>query len=155
MPKNTALISLLVVAQLVALAGGALGETSLMANTTNACIDSTFFSWSPSMAAPSVILIDRRLNVDPGACTTANSSNASCSIDTGQDYLIAIVTGTQITNVPFCSWNCAGAGCGSILTDGSIGLPVELMGFGFEHEDEEPPEDVDEKSEAASDRGPR
>ncbi len=142
MPKIAALIILLVVAQLVALAGGALagGETSLMANTTNACISFTYKLWSPNMAAPTFIIIDRRVTFNPVAvCTTAAMNNASCNRDPGTPMLlVASASSTQISNAPSCSWNCGG--CGTIVTDGpTVGLPVELMDFGFEHEDEEPP----------------
>lgn len=137
-------ISLVVCACAVALAGGALAQdTSVIPNMTNACIDSTYKLFSPNMAAPTFVLIDRRLTVNPlTACTTAGSNSAACQRDSnGPGFLlIASASGAQLMNNPSCSWNCGA--CGTIITDSGDGLPVELMEFSVEVEDERDAEDV-------------
>ena len=142
MSRNVTLPVLLAFAQMVALAGGApaqTGEMATYANTTNACIDSTYKFWTPDMANPTLIIIDRRVTFNPMTlCTTAGMNSAFCNRDPGTPMLlVASAFSTQFPNSPFCSWNCGA--CGTIVTDGpNQGLPVELMGFGFE--DEEPAE---------------
>ena len=131
------MLSVVALVFLVGFAGGALGQfTTTIPNTTNACINSTFKSYTPNVTSPIAILIDRRVTFDPlVGCLTAVANNASCSRDGGSMLLVAAVSGTQITNSPSCSWDCGAAGCGTIVTDGNSGLPVELMGFGFEDEE--------------------
>ena len=129
--RNALLLSLLVFAPVFGLSTKALGQdVSTIVNTTNACINSTYRSWTPNMAAPMSILIDRRVTFNPlTLCTTAMSNNAGCARDGGTPMLlIATAVGTQLTMNPSCSWNCGV--CGTIVTNGANnGLPVELLDF--------------------------
>lgn len=103
-------------------------DTTLITNTTNTCINSTFKSWSPNMTSPvGGILIDKFLTVNPMTnCTIASSNNADCGLEAS--YVSAFAEFSQHTQSPSCAFNC---GCGTItINDVDDGLPVELMEFG-------------------------
>ncbi len=134
--KNVALFSLLGLALVLGPFGAATAQdVSTVTNTTNACIDSTYKLFSPNMAFPTLILIDRRVTFNPTAqCTAGIANSAACARDPGSPMLlIASASSNQIPNNPQCSWNCGP--CGTIITDGNIGLPVELMEFSVESEE--------------------
>ena len=134
MLQNVTLASLLAIAQLFGLAGVAVAQDmSTIANTTNTCINSTYKFFSPSMAAPTVIIIDRRVTFNPMTlCTTFMSNNAICVRDPAPIRLQASATGAA-TN-PYRIWNCGG--CGQIVTNSSDGLPVELLNFSVDDAEE-------------------
>ena len=129
MKKNVALLACFFIVLLIGLTDKVLAQDmTTVANTTNACINSTYKSYTPNIMSPTSILIDRRVTFNPTAvCTTAVMNNANCGRDAGSMLLIASAAGAQITMSPSCSWNCGG--CGTIVTDRNIGLPVELMEF--------------------------
>jgi hypothetical protein len=139
-PKKVIIAVLFAFSQMITLASGALagGDTTYVVNTTNACINGTYKLYSPNVTAPTLVLIDRRVNFDPtpplslGGCTTAASNNAGCGRDAGPPFMQLSATASLPAAGPFCSWNCGA--CGMIVTDDGDGLPVELMGFGFEEE---------------------
>lgn len=135
MERKTTLLTLVVLTVVLAPARTARAQDmSTVANTTNACINSTYRSFSPNATSPTFILIDRRVTFDPVAnCVTAGMMSAFCSRDGGTPMLlIAQASSAQFANSPYCRWNCGA--CGIIETDGSIGLPVELMDFGVDDE---------------------
>ena len=130
MSKATAL-SLLFCFLITAFSAGALASfMTTIPNTTNTCINSTYKFYSPDQMNPTLILIDRRVTFNPTAlCSTASMGTNGCNRDPGSPMLlVASASGLQIANAPFCSWNCGVCGT-SIRTDGSSGLPVELMEF--------------------------
>ena len=131
MLRNIVLSSLLAIAQMVGLAGVAVAQDmSTIMNVTNTCIKSTYKFWTPNMAAPTLIIIDRRVTFNPvTVCGTATMSmSASCMEDPGVTmFLGASAFGPQITMNPYCNWNCGA--CGTIVINASNGLPVELLDF--------------------------
>ena len=131
MSRNFILLSLIVYIGMIGYAREAMAQdTTTIVNTTNACINSTFKSYSPYKTNPTAILIDRRITFNPvTGCVTAGSNNANCNRDGGSMLLGAAASGMEITMNPSCSWDCAGAGCGTITTGTADGLPVELMEF--------------------------
>ena len=117
-------------------------DTTLIPNNTNACISFTYKFYTPNMTNPTLIIIDRRVTFNPVTGCMTMAYNAFCGDDPGTPMLLsAQAIGTQITMSPACVWDCAVAGCGTITTDSSDGLPVELMDF--EIEDDHPSVEAD------------
>ncbi len=117
---------------------GALQSQSMytIPNTTNACLAATYKLFSPNMTAPATVVIAKFLTM-ARTCNTVTMNNAFCNPGAPALTLTlyAGAMGTQVTMSPSCQWACTG-GCPNVTTDGGVdGLPVELMGFGFEEDE--------------------
>ncbi len=104
-------------------------------NTTNVCVAATLKYFNPNMTSPTVVAVIAKFLTAPRVCSSVAMNNAFCNpgVAALTSTLAATAIGSQITMMPSCQWACAG--CPNVTTSGGDGLPVELMGFGFEDDE--------------------
>ena len=112
-------------------------------------VTNTVVSPAPSPGSPYNVVY-KTLN-GPYVCNRVASNNASLcapNLPTARTMLTASANTTAVN--PSCQWYCTG-GCGTITTDGSDGLPVELMEFEIVENDsgEASRDEADDRSASA------
>lgn len=117
------LIGLIVSVQAIAI------NTTVTVNSPHPCVASSMRYYLPSGTTnPITFLQNFKQLTATVVCTLANSNFATCGSNAAPvNLLAASASSAQIGMSPSCSWNCGGCAANPIVTDGSDGLPVELL----------------------------
>ncbi len=92
-------------------------------------------STTTDMPGTMITIVSKYLSL-PYLCTSIPAQMNAVDCNPGvAGFVTTLLTAERVTATMMakCAWTCAG--CGMVTIDGSDGLPVELMNFGFEDEE--------------------